>query len=332
MSAETDFPGGAHPLRDRKIEVNGETFRVLEQGWGKGILFAHGFPDTADTWRSQMAAVAKAGFRAVALDMRGFGKSYAPDAIDLYTPPHIVGDFVGVLDALEISSAVLVGHDWGADHAQRAMLMRPDRFRALVSLSIPYAPRGDTSLNDDLRARGLGDRYYALDFDRSGASEQFLPASKSIPNILYWLSTSPPPDARWDPIDPAKHMLRPAPVAIPDWVDPYYVRRTIEAFESTGFETGLNYYRAVPKTFELMAAFKNAVIRQPSLYIWGAADGLCQFFHPANPTVNDLRASQPGLIDVIRVEDAGHWLQHEAADRVNAELVSFLQKNVAREA
>lgn len=331
MPARTDFQGGEHPLHDRKIEVDGETFRVLEQGQGNAVLFAHGFPDTADTWRSQMGAVANAGFRAVAIDMRGFGGSYAPENVDLYTSPYIAGDFVGVLDALEIPCAALIGHDWGADHAQRAMLMRPDRFRALVSLSIPYAPRGDTSLNDDLRAQGLGELYYALDFDRPGAGERFLPAARSIPSILYWLSASPPPDARWDPIEPARHMLRPAPLSIPDWADPNYVRRSIEAFDRTGFEPGLNYYRAVQKTFELMAAFKKDVIRQPSLYIWGAADGLCQFFHPENPMVDDLRANHPGLVDVIRVENAGHWLQHEAADRVNAELVAFLEKHAAWE-
>lgn len=331
MSLATNNAGHEYPLADSELEINGAGFRVIEQGRGPAVLFAHGFPDTADTWRSQIAAVAKAGFRAIAIDMRGFGGSYAPDDVELYTSPYIVGDLVGVLDALGIKSAALVGHDWGADHAQRAMLMRPDRFHALVSLSIPFMPRGGASLNDDLRRRGLGERYYALDFDRPDAEKQFLPAKRSIPNILYWLSASPSPDARWDPIDPAKHMLRPAPVMIPDWADPDYVRHSIAAFEKTGFDTGLNHYRAVPKSFALMAAYRNAVIRQPSLYIWGAADGLCQFFHPDYPTVDDLRANQPGIVDVICVEKAGHWLQHEAADQVNAALIGFLRENASSE-
>src|SRR5690606_10636265 len=112
------------PLRSSMIAIEGGHFRVLEQGAGPAVLFCHGFPDTAATWRSQMKAVADAGFRAVALDMRGFGDSYAPADADFYTSLHIVGDLVGILDALEIPSAVIVGHDWGADHAQRAALLR----------------------------------------------------------------------------------------------------------------------------------------------------------------------------------------------------------------
>ncbi len=315
---------GSFPLRSRLIDINGQPFRVLEQGNGPAVLFCHGFPDTAATWRSQMKAVADAGYRAIALDMRGFGDSYAPAEADLYSSLHIVGDLIGVLDALGAPTAVVVGHDWGADHAQRTALLRPDRIRALVSLSIPYAPRGETNYWDTLRKQGLGDRYYALSMLGDGAEQDFEPASRSIPSILYWLSASPPAGTGWDPVDPARHMLRPAPVSVPDWADPKYVALTIGAFARSGFHGGLNYYRSLPRTFDLTPAFKNAPIRQPSLYLWGEADGLCQFFHPGGPSLSELRRTQPGLVDQIKIENAGHWLQHEAADRVNAELLKFL--------
>ncbi|MBB4439966.1 MULTISPECIES: alpha/beta fold hydrolase [Rhizobium] len=318
-------------VSERMINLGGNRFRVLEQGQGPAVLFAHGFPDTADTWRSQLSAVAEQGYRGVALDMRGFGASYSPPEIEQYTSPHIVGDFIGLLDALEIPACALVGHDWGADHAQKAMLMRPDRFRALVSVSIPYAPRGEESLNQSLRARGLGERYYALAFDEPDTGKRFEPAKRSIASVLHWLSASPPPEQRWDPIDPAKHMLRPAPTAPPHWADPDYFSRTVAAFAQSGFETGLNYYRAVPRNFELLSAFKNAPIRQPSLYVWGADDGLCKFFHSDNPEMDDLRASWPGLVDVVRLGGTGHWVQHEAADRFNAELRKFLQDHFRSE-
>ncbi|WP_206077416.1 alpha/beta fold hydrolase [Massilia sp. HP4] len=314
----------APPLRRHKLRVNGETFHVIEQGSGPAVLFCHGFPDTAETWRSQMRAVAAAGYRAVALDMRGFGDSFAPPDASQYTSLHIVGDLVGVLDALKIDSAVIVGHDWGADHAQRAALLRPDRFRALVSISIPYAPRGDIDTWSDLRKRGLGERYYALDWIRPGRESLFAPAAKSIPAILYWPSASPLPAQRWDPVDPARSMLRPAPVAAPSWADPAYVRHTVQAFDKSGFQGGLNYYRALPITFELTSAYRNTVIRQPSLYIWGAADGLCRFFHPTTPSLEQLRRTQPNLVRQVRLENVGHWVQHEAAERLNAELLAFL--------
>ncbi|MEU9191438.1 alpha/beta hydrolase [Streptomyces sp. NPDC048484] len=317
-------PTDLFPLRRTQVEVNGASFHVIDQGEGPTVLFAHGYPDTAETWRGQMRAVAEAGYRAVALDMRGFGASYAPPEAELYSALHIVGDLVGVLDALNIDSAVLVGHDWGADHAQRAMVMRPDRFRAIVSLSIPFLPRGELSTWDALRQQGLGEKYYVFGMMEPGADANFEPAKKTIPSILYWLSGSPTPDTGWDPVDSARNMLRPAPVAIPEWADPDYVAHTISSFEKTGFDTGINHYRGAQVTFDLMSAFKGAVIQQPSLYIWGVADGLCQLFHPTPPTREELLPLAPGLVDVIALENVGHWPQHEAADRVNAELITFL--------
>ncbi|MGF7178409.1 alpha/beta fold hydrolase [Azospirillum doebereinerae] len=315
---------GTAPVRRMQVQVNGQPFRVIEQGRGPVVLFCHGFPDTAETWRSQMDAVAEAGYRAVALDMRGFGGSYAPADVNLYSALHTVGDMLGVLDALDIPSAVLVGHDWGADHAQRAMVLRPDRFRAIVSVSIPFTPRREMSAWDQIRKQGLGDRYYAFDMMKPGSEARFGPAERTIPSALYWLSASPPPGTGWDPTDPVRHMLRPAPVTVPDWADPDYVRHNIGAFAKTGFHGGLNYYRAAQATFDLMAAFKGMLIRQPSLYIWGAEDSLCQLFHPTTPSLEELRRNAPGLVDQVRLEGVGHWPQHEAADRVNAELVKFL--------
>ncbi len=294
------------PARGRQVVVNGHPLHVIEEGEGPAVLFVHGFPDTAETWRSQMRAVAQAGYRAVALDMRGYGQSYSPAELDLYSALHITGDLVGVLDALSIPSAVLVGHDWGADHAWRAMVIRPDRFRAIVSLSIPYGPRGDLSHWDQLRQANLGELYYAFGMMREGAEADFSPANRSIPSILYWLSGSPGPGTGWDPIDPSRNMLRPAPAQLPGWADPAYVAHSIRAFEQSGFRGGLNYYRAAQDTFDLMAAHRNQVIPQPSLYIWGAEDGLSQFFHPTTPTLDQLRTVLPGLVDQVRLEGVGH--------------------------
>lgn len=332
MSADHTVPGApdaspaaTYPLRSAQVPANGASFHVIEQGAGPAVVFCHGFPDTAETWRSQMLAVAQAGYRAVAMDMRGFGASDAPADVNLYSALHTVGDLVGVLDALEIESAVLVGHDWGADIAQRAMVMRADRFTAMVSLGIPFQPRGELSTWDTLRQQGLGDRYYAFEIMEPGAEARFEPASESIPAVLYWLSGSPPPGTGWNPIDPTRHMLRPAPAYLPGWADPAYVEHTIRSFEKTGFHGGLNHYRSAQITFDLMSAFKGALITQPSLYLWGDADGLCQLFHPTPPTREELLPLAPGLVDVIRLEGVGHWLQHEAADRVNTELVKFLR-------
>lgn len=314
----------ALPVRRQMVEALDGEIHVLEQGEGPAVLFCHGFPDTAETWRNQMRAVAEAGYRAVALDMRGYGRSYAPENPDLYTAFHITGDLVSVLDALSIDTAVIVGHDWGAYHSQLAALMRPDRFRALVSISIPFAPRGENNPFQFLYDQGLEDRYYHFQLEKPGSEALFADAEQSIRSILYWLSASPVPELRWNPLDPELNMLRPAPVEVPNWADPAYVRHMVDAFRQTGFRGGLNYYRAFHKTFELMAAYKDAVIQQPALYIWGAADGLSQMFHPETPSLGDLRQAQPNLVDQVRLENVGHWVQNEAADDVNSALTAFL--------
>ena len=126
----------------RIIECNGIRINIAEQGEGPLVLLVHGFPESWFSWRHQIDALAAAGFRVVAPDMRGYGKSDAPQAIDQYTILHLVGDMVGILDALGAATAVIVGHDWGASVAWQAALMRPDRFRAVAALSVPFRPRG----------------------------------------------------------------------------------------------------------------------------------------------------------------------------------------------
>ncbi len=115
---------------------------VAEQGEGPLVLLCHGFPESWYSWRHQLPALAQAGFRAVAPDMRGYGRTDHPEAIDQYTLFHLVGDMVGVLDGLGAAQAVIAGHDWGAPVAWHAALMRPDRFRGVIGLSVPFRPRG----------------------------------------------------------------------------------------------------------------------------------------------------------------------------------------------
>ena len=126
----------------RSIKTNGLQMHIAEQGSGPLVLLCHGFPESWYSWRHQLKALADAGYHAVAPDMRGYGKTDRPEAIDQYTLLHLVGDMVGVLDALGEEKAVIAGHDWGAPVAWRSALLRPDRFRAVIGLSVPYQPRG----------------------------------------------------------------------------------------------------------------------------------------------------------------------------------------------
>ena len=129
-------------VQHRIVETNGIRVHIAEQGVGPLVILCHGFPECWYSWRHQLPALAEAGFHAVAPDMRGYGQSDCPDAIDQYTLFHLVGDMVGLLDALGAASAVIAGHDWGAPVAWHAAMVRPDRFRAVIGLSVPFIPRG----------------------------------------------------------------------------------------------------------------------------------------------------------------------------------------------
>src|SRR5262245_37675892 len=128
-------------VQHRVVETNGIHLRIAEQGSGPLVILCHGFPESWYSWRHQIAALAGAGFHAVAPDMRGYGGSDHPHEIDQYTLLHLVGDMVGLVDALGAESAVIAGHDWGAPVAWNSALLRPDRFRAVIGLSVPFIPR-----------------------------------------------------------------------------------------------------------------------------------------------------------------------------------------------
>jgi pimeloyl-ACP methyl ester carboxylesterase len=309
-------------MKQGDIETNGITLHFIEEGDGPVVIFCHGFPDTSYSWRRQMKAVATAGYRAIAPDMRGYGRSSAPADANLYTPLHTTGDLIGLLDSLEIASAVLVGHDWGATHAWNAAMMRPDRFTAVFCLSVPYVPRGEVSIFDRMRNAGQHDNFYMFEQIKPEADQIWADAAVTIPGMLYWASGSAPADKRWTPLDPVRRFHRPAPGPLPAWADADYVVHTIAEFQRTGFHGALNYYRAAEPYFHLSAAFKGAKIAQPSFFIWGKADGLKELY---SLTLEQMRAGLPGLVGGLELDNIGHWVQHEAAEVVEEQLVKFLR-------
>src|SRR4030095_9211476 len=119
------------------VQVDGLRMHVLEEGSGPLVVLLHGFPEFSGTWRHQLRALADAGYHAVAPDQRGYGQTDIPAREDAYTIFHLVGDVIGLLDALGEAQAVVVGHDWGAPVAWNAALLRPDRVRAVVGMSVP---------------------------------------------------------------------------------------------------------------------------------------------------------------------------------------------------
>lgn len=308
-------------LTHHHIDARGIRLHVVEQGSGPAVVFCHGFPTTWVSWAHAMQTTADAGFRAIAFDMRGYGESDAPGDANLYTPFQTVGDVIAILDHFEIAQTILVGHDFGANIAWNAAMMRPDRIAAVFGVSVPFLQPGGPSFLDQLRAAGA-DGFYMFDQMTAEADVKWANATHSIPASLYWLSGEAPAELRWDPFDPDRHMLRSAPSA-PTTIDPAYVQEMVRVFGRTGFHAPLNYYRAIDAFFAVAnRAFAGCVIKQPSFFLTGAADGLSAV---RSPTEESLRPTLPGLRGFVALDGVGHWPQLEAPDAFDAALVSFLR-------
>jgi pimeloyl-ACP methyl ester carboxylesterase len=310
-------------MKHSYIETNGITIHAAEQGSGPAVIFCHGFPDTWRGWRRQIEAVSAGGFRAIALDMRGYGESSAPSGFEQYTILHSVGDLVGLLDALELKTATLVGHDFGASIVWNAALMRPDRFSAIFGMSVVFTSRGDMSILEQFAEAGRPD-FYIFDRIRPEADAQWADAATSFPANLYWSSAAAPKEQRWTLFNRSQPQYRTQPASLPAWADEADIQAAIAEFKRTGFQGALNYYRSMQLSFDLLAPFKGALVRQPCFFLGGAEDGLVKMGGSKDP--HELRKVLPGLVDSLIIPDVGHWPQLEASDQTNEALIRFLRQ------
>jgi pimeloyl-ACP methyl ester carboxylesterase len=317
------------------VNANGISVHVVTAGEGPLVLFCHGFPESWYSWRHQLPAVAAAGYRAVAMDMRGYGGTSQPADIGAYTISHLVGDVVGVVAALGERTAVIVGHDWGAPVAWYAALMRPDVFRAVAALSVPFIPPtgglpDGLTLNDLMRAGAAGRDYYRLYFQEPGVAEADLEADvdRTVRGFLYTISGDIVADgihaAGWDGHFPAGQTVTDqlvVPERLPSWLTEDDVAFYVSELKRSGFRGGLNWYRNINALPACLAPFVGATIDQPALYLGGELDLIAGNTREA---LDALPARVPGLRRMRVYPGAGHWLQQERASEVNAELVAFL--------
>lgn len=314
-------------ITHRFITSNAIRMHIAEAGEGPLVVLCHGFPESWYSWRHQLQALADAGFHAVAPDQRGYGRTQKPRAIEQYTQLHLVGDIVGLLDALGEETAVIAGHDWGAPVAWNSALLRPDRFRAVIGLSVPYAPRGSIRPTEGLKLLAGENFHYILYFQAPGVAEAELEADvrTTMRRFLYSASGDPTPEERWRPRLPKDAKFLDAttdPATLPAWVTEADVDFYAGEFERTGFRGGLNWYRNIDRSWELMAPLAGATIKQPALFIAGDRDGVIV----ANPTaVERLPQTLPNLRRTVMLEGCGHWTQQERPAEVNAAMIEFLK-------
>ncbi len=311
-------------MTERTITTNGVDLHVLDEGEGFPVVFAHGFPELAYSWRHQLPAVAAAGYRAIAADQRGYGRSSRPAAIDQYDIIHLTDDLLGVLDALGLERAVFVGHDWGSMVVWSLALRAPERVAGVVGMSVPFLPRSPVPPLQLMRQIFGDSFFYILYFQEPGVADAELSADAATTmRRLLAGTTSSEPGA----IDPSAFANDgrgfverfPEPAALPDWLAPDELDHYVAEFTRTGFTGGLNWYRNFDRNWELTPQFEGAKVTVPSLFIGGRLDPVLTMSPPdaMDGWLTDHRGT-------VLIDGAGHWVQQEKPAEVNAALTDFL--------
>ncbi|MFF4324196.1 alpha/beta fold hydrolase [Streptomyces sp. NPDC001568] len=300
---------------------------LVEQGEGPLVLLVHGFPESWYSWRHQLPVLAAAGYRVAAIDVRGYGRSSKPGDLAAYRMLELVEDNVAVVEALGERSAVIIGHDWGSSIAANSALVRPDVFRAVGMLSVPYAPRGGPRPSEAFAAVGGDEEFYISYFQQPGRAE-----AEIEPDVRGWLAgfyaalsadTMPGPDA------PAPYFVSPGgklrdrfPTGrLPGWLDEDDLDFYGAEYERSGLSGGLNRYRNVDRDWEDLADFDGAPITQPSLFIGGDRDAPTTWLADA---IKAFPTTLPGLVTSRILDGCGHWIQQERPTETNRLLTEWL--------
>ncbi len=287
----------------RFIERDGVRLRVIDQGdRGRSgrpvVVLAHGYPELAYSWRHQIPALVDAGYRVLAPDQRGYGRSDRPAAVEAYDIFALTSDLVGLLDDIGAERATFIGHDWGAMVVWHTALLHPDRVAAVAGLSVPPIPRARTRPTERWLEK-FGPDFYMLRYQQPGLADAELAA---------------------DVAATMRDMFAEGRSAgLPDWLAAEEFDVYVEEFGRTGFTGALNWYRNYDRNWAGTEHLVDARITAPALFVGGTDD-------PVRATMRPERAAEvvAGPYRELWLPGAGHWLQQERPTEINRILLEFL--------
>lgn len=314
----------------RVITAGSGRIHLVEQGHGPLVLLVHGFPESWYSWRRQLPALAGAGYRAAAIDVRGYGRSSRPADVAAYRMRELVEDNLAVVRGLGERHAVVVGHDWGAGIAANSALLYPEVFRAVGLLSVPYAPRGGPRPSEVFARMAGPEEFYVSYFQEPGRAE-----AEIEPDVRGWLAgfyAALSGDTMPGPGDPDPHFVAAggtmrarfpahAAEARPGWLSEGDLDVYAAEFERTGLTGALNRYRNMDRDWADLAALDGTPLTQPSLFLGGSEDPSTTWMADA---VAAFPTTLPRLLSCHLLNGCGHWIQQERPVEVNRLLLEWL--------
>ena len=293
------------------------------------ILCVHGWPELAYSWRHQVAYFVSLGYTVATMDVRGYGQSSKPTAIEGYTLASLAEDVAAVATAISSEPVVLFGHDWGAPICYATALRHPERICAVAGLSVPFTPYSETSLLDVLASIYAEQFFYILYFQEPGLVEAEVEADMSVAlRKIYYALSGDAPQNEWLKKKPKTAGLLDEltlPAEFPGWMADADFDVYVDAFSRGGFAGPIARYRALSLDETLNAPLHQQKIKQPACFIAGSKDAVRSYI----PGVDGFASAAAGCTDFrgsTIIEGMGHWIQQEAPVQTNAALKTFLER------
>ena len=334
------------------LRSNGINLHAASLGKGPLVLMCHGFPGLWYSWRKQMPAIAGAGFRAVAVDTRGYGRSDRPTDVAAYDSETQVADMLGVLDALGEERAIVIGQDFGAPLVWNICVRAPERVRAAVIIGVPFDYEGaaaDAAQGDAELSGGAGMRpseQYAQvaqeHFFHMHYFQQVGPADAELGNSprefltrLYWALSAHGNLLDWRDfpsegtayLDVLEAPADPLPWS---WLSVEDMDYLVQEYTCTGVDTafigGLSAYRVADRNWEIAAEYRGGKVAAPTLFLMGEQDPVREMMPAA--AFEHMRAAVPDLQGPHYIPGAGHFVMQEAPQPVNDLILPFLEQHV----
>lgn len=315
-------------ITHHQVTVNGGRYHYAEAGEGPLVVLVHGFPELWYSWRHQLLPLAQAGFRAVAPDLRGFGQSEVSTQVEDYSLLRHVDDVRALVDVLHEPSAVVVGHDWGANLTWAMALKYPSVVKAIIALSIPFYPHARDPV--EMKKFSAGRFNFMTYFQQVGAAEaEFQENPRRFLRAFFCGLSGDAPAGTLERLyldKPADAKLLdgfPQPASLPPWLTESDLDVYTDNFKKTGISGALGFYRNVEADYPALKELSRGTVNQPVLFIGGANEAAVRF-----GDLEPMKQALPNLRRVQVLPGCGHWVQQERAAEVNAAMIAFLNESL----